>query len=140
MDIKEIKQRFFCFRNGIVAEALRRGGYPQKVIFGLELPRIAEIARECGTDAALARALWEDAEVRESRLLAAYLFDPAALTEDEALALAAGVRTPEEADMLAFRIFKRMPDAHAILAGLERRAPESRECRLCAESLKRHLA
>ena len=37
------------------------------------------------------------------------------MTEDRALALAADVMTREEADMLAFRLLKRLPFAHRLL-------------------------
>ncbi|MCM1368930.1 MAG: hypothetical protein NC204_00990 [Candidatus Amulumruptor caecigallinarius] len=106
--MREIKQLFFTFRNGIVADALRKAGYPHKMIFGLELPRIAEMARELGPDDVLAEKLWNDRDVRESRLLAVYLMQPDNVSADDALRLASDVRTVEEADMLSFRLFKRM--------------------------------
>ena len=38
--LKEIKHQFMAFRNGIVADALRKAGYDYKVIFGLQLPQL----------------------------------------------------------------------------------------------------
>ncbi|MDE7180926.1 MAG: DNA alkylation repair protein [Muribaculaceae bacterium] len=116
-----IKHKFFTYRNGIVADALRSGGYPQRMIFGLDVPQIASIARELQTSldkATLADAaswLWSDSNVRESRLLACYLFEPIATDETGALRLASDVRTQEEADMLAFRLLKRLPDPARLL-------------------------
>lgn len=90
--MQEIKKLFFTYRNGAVADTLRRYGIPHKVIFGLQIPQLAAIARELqfGTPAdreAAADKLWADREVRESRLLACYLFDPQTITLDKALEL-----------------------------------------------------
>lgn len=113
--LREIKQRFYAMRNGIVADALRKGGIPHKIIFGLQVPQLAEIARDLGPNLELAQALWGDAEVRESRLLACYLFPVEEIDAETALALATQVSTPEESNMLAFRLLKRLPFAGELL-------------------------
>lgn len=134
--MKEIKHLFFTYRNGMMADTLRRFGMPYRTIFGLEIPRIAEIARGLAPSAELADALWADREVRESRLLAAYLFPVETMTEEKAVALAADARTQEEADMLAFRLFKRLPFAARLLDRLEA-DPATRRA---ARALSPHLA
>lgn len=133
--IKKIKGEFYCYRNGVVADTLRKAGFPQKIIFGVEIPRLSAIAREYGPDPELAAALWADSEVRESRLLAAWLFDPATISETDALRIASEARTREEADMLAFRLFKRMHNPGKLLRDMEARD----ECSLCAKALAPHL-
>ena len=87
--MKEIKHLFFTYRNGAVADTLRRYGMPYKIIFGLDIPRIAEIARG---------------------------LQP---SEDYCMRLASEVITQEEADMLAFRLLKRMPFANALLSRMQ---------------------
>ena len=133
--MQEIKRQFFTYRNGMLADTLRSYGYPYKVIFGLELPRIADIARGLSPSAELAEQLWEDREVRESRLLATYLYPATEMTEERAEAMASDVRTQEEADMLAFRIFKRMDHA----ADLLERLRKNPACRRAADALAAHL-
>lgn len=133
---REIKHLFFTYRNGAVADTLRRYGSPYKVIFGLDIPRIAEIARRYEPSDELAEALWEDTGVRESRLLATYLFEPTKMTTEKAIRLAREVRTVEEADMLSFRQFKRMTEAADLLAMLEKDPSTSK----AAISLRQHLA
>ncbi|MGM9817214.1 MAG: hypothetical protein ACI304_09215 [Lepagella sp.] len=133
--MQEIKRQFFTYRNGMLADTLRGYGYPYKVIFGLELPRIAEIAGGLTPSVEMAERLWEDREVRESRLLATYLYPVAAMTEERAEAMASDVRTQEEADMLAFRIFKRMEHAAELLARLRKKPA----CRRAADALAAHL-
>lgn len=112
--LKDIKQRFFALRNGILADALRKQG-GHEMVFGLQIPQIAEIARDTEPSMELADILWNDRSVRESRLLATYLFPPEEVTISKALKLAADVITVEEADMLAFRLLKRLPYAKTLL-------------------------
>lgn len=117
--LNDIKKSFFTFRNGIVADTLRKAGMPYKVIFGLQIPQIADIARSLSPSMELAEQLWNDREVRESRILASYLFPVEEINLDKALNLARDVRTQEEADMLAFRLFKRLPFADSLLSAME---------------------
>lgn len=51
--------------------------------FGVGMPAVRRLARELGTDHALAVALW-DSGVREARLLAALVEDPDAVTDGQA--------------------------------------------------------
>lgn len=147
--MQAIKKLFYTYRNGVVAESLRRYGIPHKVIFGLQVPQVQQIAQQLTFDTSaacreMADRLWEDREVRESRMLACYLFDPASIHLDEALALACDTRTQEEADMLAFRLLKRMPQAVELLKRLDAHAvgenPEAESARRSASSLRNHLS
>ncbi len=120
MDLQSIKKDFFVFRNGIVADTLRKAGMPHKVIFGLQIPQIAAIAKDLTPSSELAEALWNDSEVRESRILATYLFPVDEMSMEKATWLLGSVRTPEESDMLAFRLLKRLPFASEILKEAEK--------------------
>ncbi len=134
--MKEIKHLFFTYRNGAVADTLRRYGTPHKVIFGLDVPRIAEIARGLTHSVELADRLWQDSDVRESRLLAAYLFPPEEVNREKARELARECRTQEEADMLAFRLLKRLPYAPELLDDLK----SDGDAEFAARALAAHLA
>ncbi len=134
--MKEIKHLFFTYRNGAVADTLRRYGDCHKVIFGLQIPQIAEIARGLEPSVKLADSLWADTEVRESRLLATYLYPVDAITEEKAIELARSCRTQEEADMLVFRLLKRLPYAHTLLNRLE----NTDGCNQTITALQAHLA
>lgn len=137
--IKEIKQQFFTFRNGILAEQLRSAGVPAKIIFGLNIPQISQIALQTEKSPELTTALWEDKSVRESRLLALCLM-PASLMPtriEDALKLADDVCSPEEADMLAFKVLKHLRFASELPDEIERR--EQPLSRYLAVSLRRHI-
>lgn len=148
--MQNIKKLFYTYRNGVVAETLRRYGIPHKVIFGLQLPQLAAISRELTFDTDeeredMADRLWADREVRESRLLATYLYDAERTTIEKAIYLACDTRTQEEADMLAFRLLKRMPDPESLLLRLERAADaEGQESQVsaarAAAALRNHLS
>ena len=119
MEIKEIKQLFFSFRNGIVAEAFRNvPNNPDVTIFGLQVPQLAEIARKAGKDHQLAGLLWADSGCRESRLLACWLFDPENVSQEDALRLCREALTREETDILAFRLLRFLPFARELAENL----------------------
>lgn len=110
----KIKQRFFTFRNGLLADMLRRQGVsPHRTIFGLNVIQLREIAAETGCDPQLAEQLWADTEVRESRLLAPMIAEPMA----EKLGWLDEVQSAEEADLLCHSLLRRCPGAFEAAAG-----------------------
>lgn len=119
----EIKREFMAYRNGVVGDALRAGGMScYDVIFGLNLPQLKHIAmRYANADdevkGALARELWQDARVRESRLLALHLYGMmTAVDVDEVRRLMADVLTREEAEVMCLRLLRNHPEAENLLA------------------------
>lgn len=117
--IQSIKKQFFTYRNGILADMLKNYGDPHEMIFGLDVPQIALISKSLKPDSELAETLWSDREVRESRLLAPYLFPIETVDITKAMKLASDVRSREEADMLSFRLLKHLPDSTEILSKLK---------------------
>ena len=136
--LKEIKHQFMVFRNGIVADTLRNAGMPYHIIFGLQLPQLSQIARTITPSMALAQELWEDKNVRESRLLACYLFPKEEVSQELALELAHSVQTPEEADILCFRLLRYLPFADALATELE--DSDNSTVAYCSKALRRNLA
>lgn len=135
--IKNIKFMFFTFRSGAVADSLHAAGDGHKTIMGLMVPQLASIARQYTPSMELADALWQEKDYREARLLACYLFPPEEVDEAKARELMDAIVTPEEADMLAFRLLKRLPFAAALL---EPRADEETPLQAYSrKALARHL-
>lgn len=140
--MKEIRQRFFALRNGLLADTLRKGGMNYKYIFGLQLPQLKAIAdefRPASPDeaAALARALWADTDCREARLLGCHLMPASEMTRDEALNWAGSLQTREEGDILVFRLLRHLPFASDLIVELE--SSGSPLLRHAANSLKSFL-
>ena len=110
--MQNVKRRFFALRNGIVADTLRRAGDPHRIIFGLTLPQLAEIASSLtGDTAAIADDLWNNRSTRESRLLAPMLMVPGRVNMDKATGMFLDVMCAEEADILCHRLLRHLPFA-----------------------------
>lgn len=92
-------------RNGAVADTMRCWGRPSGLNYGVSLPTVRQIARAEGTDHALARLLWQQ-DVRELRLAALHLADPARLPEERVF-WGAGIVNSELAEEAAFALLSR---------------------------------
>ena len=110
--MQRLKRRFFAMRNGITADALRRAGQPFRVIFGLNMPQLREIAGEFGPDEELARELWANRSTRESMLLAPMLIKPDGFSEG--IVWLSESPTPEVTDILCHSLLRHLPDAEKI--------------------------
>lgn len=99
-DLQNIKRRFFALRNGVVADVYRRAGSPYKIVFGLSVVEIREVAKATGLNENLARLLHENSSTRESRLIAPLLMPAEKFTPEEAYQWLSTVMSAEEADIL----------------------------------------
>lgn len=107
-DMQRLKRRFFAMRNGALAEQLRRSGAPYRIIFGLNLPQIAEIAADTPQSAEMAERLWANRTTRESMLIAPMLFPATAMQPVTAMRWAMTAETPEVVDVLCHRLLRRL--------------------------------
>ena len=71
--MQSLKRAMFAMRNGVVADALRQGGCPFKIIFGVNLPQLAEIAAGSEHTKEFAEQVWANSTTRESMLIAPML-------------------------------------------------------------------
>ena len=108
---QEIKRRFFAMRNGIVADTIRKAGLQYKMIFGLNLPQITEIAADITPSRELAEQFWADTRTRESMLLAPMIYPREELTRERASEMLREVYTTEVADILCHRLLRHLPYA-----------------------------
>ena len=106
--IKGLRQQFFTYRNGILADYLRKAGYPYKIIFGLNLQQISTIAQSVDKNKELAEALWQDSTSREGRLIAPFLMPQNEFSLAEATEWAYSIKCEEEADVLCHRLLRHM--------------------------------
>ena len=72
--MQTVKREFFAMRNGIIADTYRKAGTVFKIVFGLNLPQLVEIAGRTPHSRELAEALWANTTTRESMLLARCLW------------------------------------------------------------------
>ena len=122
---REIRKEFFAFRNGIVADKLRKAGDPHPVMMGCLLVDVQAIAQrqreaigDADTLAALAQELWEDTKSRECRLAAPMLYPPEMMPLEKALQWCSTVETVEVADTLCHKLLRHTPDADTLFRQL----------------------
>lgn len=108
--IREIKKSLRLAMNGVVSTLQRRQGLDYKINFGVEIPRIKEIAAQYGKDRELAIALWQE-EIRECRMIAILTMPAGEFTADDANGWIATARYTELADHLSMHLLCNIPDA-----------------------------
>ena len=123
--LRGIRKEFFAFRNGIIADKLRKAGDPHHMIMGCLLVDIIGIVsrvRECIGDktqmATIASELWSDTNSRECRLAAPMLYPAESMTLDLALQWCKSVETTEVADNLCHKLLRHLDFADALFRQL----------------------
>lgn len=111
--LRGIKQQLRTMMNGPVSQSMREKGLTYKLNFGVELPRLRELADGLPHTYELAAALWKE-DIRESRLLAAMLMPTEAFAEDLADLWVEQMRFTEEAECTVLHLFSRLPYASAL--------------------------
>lgn len=105
-EMQTLKRRFFAMRNGVIADVLRRAGSPHRIIFGLNLPQIAEIAATFPKSKDLAERLWANSTTRESMLIAPMLVDNRMFDESDARRWIATAPSHEVVDVLCLKLLR----------------------------------
>ena len=119
--ISTIKAELRAAMNGVASRTIRESGMGYRLVFGVELPRLREIAADYQSDGTpegntrarrLALALWME-DIRECKLLAILLYPAADFDRDMADLWLEDLR-PEQAEvaqLLSMQLLCRMPQA-----------------------------
>jgi len=123
--IRNIRKEFFAFRNGIVADKLRKAGDPHPMIMGCLLVDVMSITgrmrQEIDDDAclqSLAQELWRDTNSRECRLAAPMLYPATLMPLETAMQWCQSVETVEIADNLCHKLLRNLPEADTLFRQL----------------------
>ena len=108
--IREIKGKLRLFMNGVLSQSLREKGLKYRLIFGVELPRLKEIAAGYEQNHELAQALWKE-DIRECKILAAYLQPTETFYPEIADIWVEQIHNSELADYVCMALFRRLPYA-----------------------------
>ena len=108
--VREIKGKLRLFMNGVLSQSLREKGLKYRLIFGVELPRLREIAAGYEPSHELAQALWKE-DIRECKILAAYLQPTDTFYPDFADLWMEQIHNTELADYVCMALFRRLPYA-----------------------------
>lgn len=108
--LKDIKTQFRLAMNGTVSKSMRDKGLNYKLNFGIELPRLKEIASRYPKNHQLAQALWKE-DVRESKILASMLQPVESFIPELADVWMEEMRYPEIAELTCMNLFQYLPYA-----------------------------
>lgn len=114
--LQTIKRRLFAMRNGIIADTLRKAGSPYRIIFGVNLPQLSEIASEIGKDLELATVLWDNKSTRESRMIAPMIYPLEHLTAEKASEMFADTDSTEVMDILCHKLLRQTTFSSDLIA------------------------
>ena len=106
--LREIKASFRRAMNADLSNSMRSGGLIYKMNFGVPSPRIKLISQDFPVDEELADYLWNE-DVRESKMLATYLFPVEKMDFKKAVEWAEQIKYTEIADQAAKNLFIRLP-------------------------------
>ena len=108
--IIQIKKELRANMNGIASEAMGRKSEDYRVNFGVEIPRLHNIATEFQPSHELAQQLWKES-VRECRILATILQPVDSFLPEIADIWVDDIRTLELAQVVSLNLFSRLPYA-----------------------------
>lgn len=108
--VRDIKGKLRLFMNGVLSQSLREKGLKYRLIFGVELPRLKEIASGYEQNHDLAQALWKE-DIRECKILAAYLQPTDTFCPEFADIWMEQIHNTELADYVCMILFRRLPYA-----------------------------
>lgn len=100
--------------NGMVSQSMREKGMEYKLNFGIEYPRIKEIAAGYEPDHELAQALWKE-NIRECKILAGLLQPADTFYQEIADIWIEGMDYPELAEYTMMNLFQRLPYASEVV-------------------------
>lgn len=107
-------------RNGVIADTLRKAGSPYRIIFGLNLPQLREIADEFAGETDLADTLWHNTTTRESRMAALLMYQRQGVDDDRVERLIASTDDCEIADTLVMTLLRGRSDRRQLIDRLIR--------------------
>lgn len=137
--LKDIKQDFFRFRNGMVAQQLKNLYPAGTLIYGLNVPQFVELSQKYPKDKEIGLSLWNDKSSRESRLLALYILPPQELSIKIVQQMILEVRSSEEAEFLAFKILRHLQDAEILLDQITNIEIEDKTVLYCVHMFQKNL-
>lgn len=120
----EIWRDFYRYRNGVIAESLKKMNQSFPMIFGLLINQITEISKKYPKNITLSTILWKGKKSRESRLLSLYLLPTNEIDKETIKDFIKDIQTTEEADIISFRVLRYIPYANDLYLELASKMEE----------------
>lgn len=134
--IKEIKGQFRLYMNGVASQSMREKGLDYKLNFGIELPRLKEIAACYQKNHEVAQTLWKE-NIRECKILAGMLQPVETFYPEIADIWIEDMHYPEIAELTCLNLFQYLP--YASEKAFEWMADEREYFQLCGFMLMAKL-
>jgi 3-methyladenine DNA glycosylase AlkD len=112
MTAQEILRRLKALGDPATVAGMPRFGIPPKNALGVSIPELRRLAREIGTDHALAAALWATG-LLEARILASLVDDPRHVSESQMERWVADFDSWAVCDQVVSNLFDATPTAYA---------------------------
>lgn len=140
--LQKIKQSFRAYMNGVTAASMREKGLNYRVIWGVSIQHLQEMAEEIRQNEnadelkALSLNLWKE-DIRECKILATLLMPHNEITKDEAREWVKTLTTQEMAEWLPFNLLRHLPFAKEIAD--EAINSDNRLQNICGQNLKKRI-
>ncbi|MGN0258757.1 MAG: DNA alkylation repair protein [Bacteroides sp.] len=108
--LRAVKQQLRLAMNGVASQSMRQKGLLYKINFGVELPRLKQIAATFPKEHHLAQALWKE-EIRECKILATMLQPVESFLPEIADIWVERIPTQEMAEIASMYLFQHLPYA-----------------------------
>lgn len=122
--IKNIRTDLRLAMNGVVSSSMRDKGVDYKMNFGVDIPRVKEIANKYDQSASLAKELWK-LDVRELKILSTMLYPVDEFKEEDADKWARDIQNQEIRENLCRNLLQQLPYADKLVEKWTAEANES---------------
>ena len=112
--LRNIRTDLRLAMNGIVSSSMRDKGMNYKMNFGVDIPRLKDIALKYEHTTALAETIWE-LDVREMKILATMVYPIDQFTEDKANKWVNEIPNQEIREHICKNLLQRLPYAHLLV-------------------------
>ena len=119
----EVLHRLKAWSDPRAVEGMARFGINPRRTYGISIPKLRWLAKEVGTDHALAQALWASG-IHEARILAGMIDDPGRVTSAQMERWVRQFDSWDVCDQVCMNLFDKTPLAHARALAWSRREAE----------------
>ncbi|MBR3520135.1 MAG: DNA alkylation repair protein [Paludibacteraceae bacterium] len=115
--VNQVKRMLHLSMNGVVSECMSASGLDYKMIYGVQLPRLKEMAAGLEKSKPLTRRLWVS-NCREMMLLATMLCPADSISSEEAVKWLSECHNLELVEQLCLNLLREMEGADALIPSL----------------------
>ena len=105
--LRDIRTQLRLSMNGIIATSMREKGMNYRMNFGVDIPKIHQIAQKYTPDKTLAETLWKE-DVREMKILATLLYPKSEFSDEAAERWVSSIPNQEIREQVCKNLFQEM--------------------------------